>query len=181
MKNTAIICDLGIDYRTNKAKITFLFDNKNILKEAEELQNVRLNVEAKKWYKKRSNDANAYLWVLIEKLSEKLNMSRTEVYKKHIYEAGSYQELVMPEEAMQKFNEIWQSNGLGWFCKKSVNEYGEIVLHAFYGSSKYDTKEMTRLLDSVIQDCREQGIETKTKAEIDSLLRSWSSGNDKVS
>ena len=179
MQSTAVISDIGIDYKTNKAKITFLFDNKEVLEQAEQLQDKKLNVEAKKWYKKRSINANAYLWLLIEKLSEKLNKSRIEVYKKHILEAGSYQELSMPEEAMPKFNEIWTSNGLGWLCRKSVNEYGEIVLQAFYGSSTYDTKEMTRLLDSVIQDCLEQGIETKTKAEIDSLLNSWSSATNR--
>lgn len=173
MQSIAIISDIGIDYKTNKAKITFLFDNKECLQQAEELQDTKLTVEAKKWYKKRSKDANAYLWVLIEKLSQKLNMSRIEVYKKHIYEAGKYQELGMPEEAMKRFSEIWSHNGLGWFCEKSVNEYGEIILKAYNGSSTYNTKEMTRLIDSVVQDCKEQNIETKTPAEIKSLLEQW--------
>lgn len=173
MQDTAIISDIGIDYGTNKAKITFLFDNKDILQQAEELQDKKLNIEIKKWYKKRSKDANAYLWVLIEKLSQKLNISRIEAYKKHIYEAGTYQELTMPEEAMERFSKIWQNNGIGWFCEKSVNEYGEIVLRAYFGSSTYNTKEMTRLLDSVIQDCKSQNIETKPQAEIDSLLAQW--------
>lgn len=173
MQSIAIISDIGIDYKTNKAKITFLLDNKECLQQAEELQDTKLTVEAKKWYKKRSKDANAYLWVLIEKLSQKLNMSRIEVYKKHIYEAGKYQELGMPEEAMERFSEIWSHNGLGWFCEKSVNEYGEIILKAYNGSSTYNTKEMTRLIDSVVQDCKEQNIETKTPAEIKSLLEQW--------
>lgn len=173
MQNTATISDIGIDYKTNKAKITFLFDNKEVLQQAEELQDKKLNVEVKKWYKGRSNNANAYLWVLIEKLSQKLNMSRIEVYKKHIYEAGTYQDLSMEEDAMEKFSKVWQNNGLGWFCEKSVNEYGEIVLKAYFGSSVYDTKEMTRLLDSVIQDCKSQNIETMTPNELNSLLESW--------
>ena len=143
MQSTAIISDIGIDYKTNKAKITFLFDNKEVLKQAEELQDKKLNVEAKKWY------------------------------RKHIYEAGTYQELQMPEEAMQKFVEIWSNNGLGWFCEKSTNQYGEIVLKAYNGSSTYDTKEMTRLVDSVVQDCREQNIETMSDKELKSLLEQW--------
>lgn len=173
MQSIAMISDIGIDYKTNKAKITFLFDNREVLEQAEELQDKKLTVEAKKCYKKRSKNANAYLWVLIEKLSQKLNISRLEAYKKHIYEAGTYQDLTMPEEAMDRFSRIWESNGLGWFCEKTVNEYGEIVLRAYFGSSTYNTKEMTRLLDSVIQDCKSQNIETKPQVEIDSLLRSW--------
>lgn len=176
MQNTGIITDLGIDYKTSKAKVTILFDNKDILQQTEKLQDKKLNIEMKRWYKKRSLNANAYIWVLIEKLSENMNMGRLEVYRKHILEAGSYQELQMEEEAMEKFSKIWESSGLGWFCRKVINEYGEIVLQAYYGSSTYDTKEMTRLIDSVVQDCHELGIETKTPAELDSLLESWKSG-----
>ena len=73
MQNIAIISDLGIDYKTGQAKITFLFDNKDILEQAEELQGCKLIIDIKKWFKKRSNNANAYLWVLIEKLSQKCN------------------------------------------------------------------------------------------------------------
>ena len=103
-------------------------------------------------------------------------MSRMEVYRKHIYEAGTYQELGMSEEAMARFSKAWEEKGLGWFSEKVVNEYGEVVLRVYFGSSVYNTKEMTRLLDSVIQDCKEQNIETKTQAEINSLLRSWKNG-----
>ena len=62
MQNLAIISDIGIDYKTGKAKITFLFDNKDVLEEAEKLQGNKLIVDIKKWFKKRSKNANAYLW-----------------------------------------------------------------------------------------------------------------------
>lgn len=176
MQHTAIIKDIEIDKETGQAKITLLFENKDILEQVEELKKNKIVVEIKKWFKKRSKNANAYLWALIEKLSQKLNLSRKETYRKHIYEAGTYQDLLMPEEAMQRFTKIWEEKGLGWFCEKAVNEYGEIVLRAYFGSSTYNTKEMTRLLDSVIQDCKSQNIETKPQEEIDSLLRSW--GNE---
>lgn len=173
MQNTAIISDIGIDYKTGQAKITFLFDNKDILEQAEELQGCKLIIDIKKWFKKRSNNANAYLWVLIEKLSQKLNISRKETYRKHIYEAGTYQELGMEEEVMDRFSKVWEDKGLGWFAEKTVNQYGEIVLRVYFGSSTYNTKEMTRLLDSVIQDCKSQNIETMTPNGLKALLESW--------
>ena len=173
MQNTAVIDDIGIDLKTGKAKITFLFDDKYILQEAEELKDKKLNVEATRWYKKRSLNANAYLWVLIGKLAEKLNISNIEVYKKHIKEAGKYTVLQMEEEVMTEFERIWQKNGLGWFCEKAIDEYGQVVLLAYNGSSSYNTKQMTRLIDSVIQDCKEQQIETMTPEELKSLLARW--------
>lgn len=177
MQSTGQISDIGIDYKTNKAKITFVFNNREVLQQAEELQDKKLIVEAKKWYKKRSLTANAYLWLLIGKLAEKLNMSNTEVYRKHIREAGEYTTLVIDsEEAMQEFERIWQSNGLGWFCEKSIDQYGQVVLLAYNGSSTYNSKQMARLIDSVVEECKLQRIETKTPQELESLIKSWESG-----
>ena len=96
-----------------------------------------------------------------------------EVYKKHIKEAGKYTVLQMEEEVMTEFERIWQKNGLGWFCEKAIDEYGQVVLLAYNGSSSYNTKQMTRLIDSVIQDCKEQQIETMTPEELKSLLARW--------
>ena len=47
------------------------------------------------------------------------------------------------------------------------------ILHLYYGSSSFDKKQMSRLIDGVVQDCQAVGIETKTEAEIKSLLESW--------
>jgi len=74
---------------------------------------------------------------------------------------------------MTEFERIWQKNGLGWFCEKAIDEYGQVVLLAYNGSSSYNTKQMTRLIDSVIQDCKEQQIETMTPEELKSLLARW--------
>lgn len=40
----------------------------------------------------------------------------------------------------------------------------------FYGSSSYDTKEMARLIDEVVEECKAQGIETMSKNELDNLI-----------
>ena len=47
------------------------------------------------------------------------------------------------------------------------------IINAYYGSSSFNTKQMSRLIDGLVQDCRDSGIETKTQAEINSLLESW--------
>ena len=43
----------------------------------------------------------------------------------------------------------------------------------YKGSSEMDSREMSILINGLVQECQNQGIETKTKAEIDSLLESW--------
>lgn len=43
----------------------------------------------------------------------------------------------------------------------------------YYGSSCYNSKQMARLIDAVLQDCEAGGIETMPRKEIDSLVNSW--------
>lgn len=39
-----------------------------------------------------------------------------------------------------------------------------------YGSSQYNTKQMTRLIRSVAEECKAQGIETMTPEELAGLM-----------
>lgn len=73
MKLQGKLADVSIDYKTNKKKLTFLINNN--ITSLEELENVELlDIEAKKHREKRSLDANAYCWVLLGKLAEKMNL-----------------------------------------------------------------------------------------------------------
>ena len=77
-------------------------------------------------------------------------------------------------EAVEKFRQAWGKKGLGWITettKSKLDGYTNVL--AYYGSSIYDTKEMTRFIEQIIQECEQLDIETKSKAEIDSLLKEW--------
>lgn len=124
--------------------------------------------------KKRSLDANAYMWVLLSKIQEKLKIPKEEIYKDLIQNIGSYEVVPIKNEAVEKFRQAWSKNGLGWITdttKSKLDGYTNII--AYYGSSTYNTNEMARLIDLVIQECRQLEIETKSKTELESLLRSW--------
>ena len=50
---------------------------------------------------------------------------------------------------------------------------GCVNVTVWYGSSVYDTKQMSRLIDAIVQDCKAAGIETMTPAELDALVSRW--------
>lgn len=130
--------------------------------------------EVKDYKEKRSLDANAYMWVLIQKIQELINVPKEEIYKDLIKTIGVYEVVPIKNEAVNKFCEAWKHNGLGWITettKSKLEGYTNVL--AYYGSSTYDTKQMTRLIEEVLQECRQLDIETKSKEEINSLLRSW--------
>lgn len=130
--------------------------------------------EVKEYKEKRSLDANAYAWVLLGKLQDKLHIPKEEIYRDAIKNIGSYEVIPIKNEAVEKFRQAWGKKGLGWITettKSKLDGYTNVL--AYYGSSIYDKKEMTRFIEQIIQECEQLDIETKSKAEIDSLLESW--------
>lgn len=132
-------------------------------------------VSIKNLEKKRSLDANAYAWALIGKLSKALKVPKEEVYRNYIKEIGNFEPLPIKNERVQAFAEIWQTKGTGWILEVVDDSKlrGYKLCHAYYGSSVYTTEEMSRLIDMIVADCTEQGIETLTPDELDALKRSW--------
>ena len=47
---------------------------------------------------------------------------------------------------------------------------------AYYGSSSYDTAEMSRLVEAVVEEAKGLGVETMTPVELDRLKAAWKGG-----
>ena len=125
--------------------------------------------------KKRSLDANAYLWVIVGKIAEAVGIPAEEVYRNAIRDAGEYTPLPIRADVVEEFSRKWAQGGTGWFIDVLDDSklQGYKLVRAFYGSSTYDTKQMSRLIDSVVQDAKALGIETLTPFELDRLKEEW--------
>lgn len=128
-------------------------------------------LEIRRQKKNRSRDANAYAWVLIDKLAEKLSLTKEEVYKNVIREIGGVSETVyVRTKAAPEMIRIWKSRGIGWQVEIMPSQIdGFLNLILYYGSSVYTTRQMTSLIDQLIAECKEQGIETMTPDEMSRL------------
>jgi hypothetical protein len=134
----------------------------------------KLTVSISKPKKKRSLDANAYAWVLIGKISQKTNVPKNEVYREAIRDIGSFEIVCVKEEAAESLIRKWEHNGIGWQAETMLSKLdGCTNVMLYYGSSTYDTEQMSRLIENLIQDCNQLGIDTKSQEEIDSLINSW--------
>lgn len=141
----------------------------------DELHDTDVDVAVKKHREKRSLDANAYAWVLMDKLAEETGTPRREVYRQAVRDVGGNTEVVcVREKAVKKLCESWQKNGEGWQTEVVDSKIGgckNVIL--FYGSSTFDTKQMSRLIDNIVQDCKSVGIETMTPQQLDALKEDW--------
>ena len=130
----------------------------------------------KQYRKRRSKDANAFCWVLIGKLAIALRTSPEEVYRNAIREIGdNFEILPIRNDAVDRWREIWQSKGLGWVCEtlgeSKLDGYTNMV--NYYGSSVYDTRQMSALIDCIVSECKEQDIPTETPEQRARFKREW--------
>ena len=177
MQTTGIITNLDIDYETRKPKISLILDT-NSLDIVEQLKNEnKLNIEMKKWHKKRSLDANAYCWVLCNNIANELSKNgittKEEVYRDAILQVGSFEPFIVQEKTFEKFKRIWEKQGLGFLVQEVSRQNKCIKVNCYYGSSTYDSKEMSLLIEMLIQLAKSLSLETKSQNEINSLLESW--------
>lgn len=131
------------------------------------------NYELKKAPQKRSLDANAYCWTICTKIAEAVGITKEEVYRRAVSEVGSYIQMHVDEADMARFRRQWEGQGLGYQVQEVGRNPAYVIVNAYYGSHLYDSREMARLIDYLIQDARSLDIETMPEEELKSLLESW--------
>lgn len=122
---------------------------------------------------KRSLSANAYAWVLMDKIAKAVRTTKEAVYREIIRKVGSFNVVKVKSFAADRFIERWELNGIGWVAEKMGREEGMTDVVAYYGSSTYDTDEMARLIDEIVTEAKELGIETMPPEELEGLIQSW--------
>lgn len=132
-------------------------------------------IEVKQHREKRSLDANAYCWVLIDKLADKTGISKSEIYRNAIREISGNNEIVcVQSKAVEKLCMCWENHGLGWQTEAAESKLDgctNVILYS--GSSTYNTKQMSQLIDNIVQDCKAVGIETIPPNELQALKDGW--------
>jgi hypothetical protein len=134
-----------------------------------------LAVDIKQYRKRRSLDANAYCWILSQKIAEKIGNTKEYVYKKAIREVGQFEIVPIRNDAVERWIKNWESKGLGWqsivMGESKLEGYTNTI--NYFGSSVYNTKEMSLLLEELVYQAKELGIDTMTDTEKRELLDMW--------
>ena len=134
-----------------------------------EMKDKLYDAELKEHREKRSLDSNSYFWLLCGKLASKIHIPMETIYRQYIKDIGDNFEIVpIRDDAKEQWIKNWRARGLGWVCDElggsKLPGYTNIV--CYYGSSVYNSAQMSRLIELVVQDCQDQGIQTATPEEI---------------
>lgn len=169
----ARIADFSMTF-AGKQRLTFELDG-DFRPQYDELKDQAVELTVKRFRKKRSLDANALAWVIIDKIAQRMRLSKVEVYRDHIrHIAGVSETVCVQDRAVAKLTDAWSKNGIGWQTETFPSKIpGCTNVTLYYGSSTYDTAQMSALIDALVQTCKSLGIETMPEAELDSLIRSY--------
>lgn len=171
MELTGIVKSIQQDYLSNKFNITFEINEKP----TQEIDFIRscdkLSIEIKKYRNKRSLDANALLWKCIGDIAGCLNTDKWSVYLKMLKRYGKYTYICVKPEVVDAVKSQWRE------CEEigeiDINGRKAIQLLCYFGSSTYDTKEFSTLLDGVISEMKEMELPTPLSEELERVMKQY--------
>jgi hypothetical protein len=185
MEFTGRVTGVSTDFITGKYSITLEVNEGSVIRDGyDAVKDVdKLDVKMTKYRKKRSLDANAYYWQLLTKFAQKQDMSIPFAHNYFLRRYGQIEifdgkavYVVIPDtdEAEEK---IFEADTYHLRPTSQVKEGKDGVMYRTYmmlrGSSDYDTKEMSKLIDGLVTEAKENGIETLPPEELERMKAMW--------
>lgn len=168
---TGRIDAVNIDFITGVPKLTFTVNEKaELMQGYDALKDVEiLTIEAKPFRKKRSLNANAYAWKLITEIADVLRASKDEIYLQMLKRYGQSELIsVVSDISICGYIKYYEEAGASTLNGKTFTHY-----RVYKGSSEFDTREMSILIDGIVSEAKELGIRTETPEEIERMKSLW--------
>ena len=175
MEWTGKLQSVSKDWQTGEMNITFTVNEQSVVSEIDNIKDCeKLSLTAVKYRRKRSLDANAYAWVLMQKIAEAIHSDKWEVYLNmlQLYSKVFFHIIVKPERVDMASRMYRTYVDLG---EVTVNGKTGRQLQVYVGSSQFNTEEMAVFIDGIVRECKDLGIETMTPAEIERMKAAWQS------
>ena len=117
----------------------------------------RYNVDFKKYYSSRSLEQNRLMWKIIQRIAKETDNDEWTIYIQGLEKADCLSEyLMILPEALESIQNSFRAIKV---CeKREYNGKQMLVVKVFVGSSKFDTEEMTNLIEYFIHLASEFGI-----------------------
>ena len=171
MECTGKFKSISRNWLSGKWEITFTTEE-NITGYIDKIKDKLLRITVKQYREKRSIDSNAYAWVLMQKIAEAVQSDKWSVYLEMLAKySRAFTHVIVRPDVVPRFEAEWRTvRNLG---EISVNGQTGIQLQLYFGSSTFDTKEMSVFIDGLVEECRQLEIETLPPNEIERMKREW--------
>lgn len=173
MEFTGKIKNIQTDWLTGEKIISFSINEPSALHEVDKIKSCeKLQIKAVKHRERRSLDANAYAWVLMQKIAEASDTDKWSVYLRCLQDySRAFSHVIVKPEAVDRMKELYRTCiDLG---EITVNGRTGHQLQVYYGSSCFDTKEMSVFIDGIVRECKDLKIETLPPEELERMKKGW--------
>ena len=172
----ANISSVSLDLCSGKLLVQLLADRsaEGVLSEFTEGQELEVNM--KRYSPKRSTNANAYMWTLIGDLAHLMKTTSNEIYLTYIRDYGKRTVSPIEEDMAELMIQAWGEKGLGYIAERMPRDSkleGYVNIVFYFGTHLYSKEEFSALLEQIVDDCKEHGIDTRPPEEIASLVEAY--------
>ena len=139
-------------------------------------QGKKYEITIKEESRKRSLSANALMWAVLGEMAAAMSrygvqVTTDEIYRKYIRDTANYYVAEVWEDQLESLKKTWSGNGIGWIAEETTPVYGadgmeKWAVRLWYGTSQYSTSEMCALLDAILQDARQLGIDSESMKQL---------------
>lgn len=171
MNTTGNIIALSKDWATNKLLINLQVDDCPTEEVQALAQCEKLSIEIKKYRKKRSLDANGLLWHCIGEIASVLRTDKWDIYLQMLKRYGKYTYICVKPAVVEAVKANWRESEV--IGEIDINGTKAVQMLCYFGSSTYDSKEFSILLDGVISEMRELGIQPPPTEDMKRALEQW--------
>lgn len=165
-----IVKNLDIkQYTSGVTELVVTLTNLVDLRILEELKEVDLlDLTLKKHRKKKTLTQLGALHVLCNEIAKKLHSTKLEIYQHAVREVGTFILVPVANEEVEQWTKNWCLNSDSAQCIELRDSKldGYKTLQCYYSVATYDTKDMSVLIDYVVDEAAEQGIYLMTREEI---------------
>lgn len=171
MQFSGKLLNVSRDWSTGQFQVTFSVNESGVINEVESIKDCNLDIKAVKHRKKRSLNANAMLWACIGDIAAALHADKWDIYLKMLKRYGKYSYIIAKPEAVEGIKMMWREcQDIG---EIDVNGKKGVQLLCYFGSSTLNTKEFSVLLEGVVSEMKEMGLDTPPSQDMRRALEQW--------
>ena len=180
MNFTGIIKGISQDWETGQWQLTVTVNEPGALREVNNITNCsKLAIEIEEYKEKRSNDANRLLWHCLSKIAQSMNppVDKWEVYLQMLKRYGKFTYICVKPNVVDAVRSQWRESEV--IGEIEINGQKAVQMLCYFGSSLMNTKEFSVLLDGIISEMKEMGLQTPTSKEMQRALEEWEKQHDR--
>lgn len=180
MQFTGNLKNIQTDWNTGETQIVFTVNEKSALAEVDNLKEKKLSIKAEPYKEKRSLDANKMLWACLGEIATAMTppADKWEVYLQMLKRYGKYTYICVKPNVVEAMKAQWRECEV--IGEIEINGQKAVQMLCYFGSSTLNTKEFSVLLEGVISEMCEMGLQTPPSKEMRLALEALEKKNEKA-